>query len=381
VRPLLASVHHSRRIETEKCCSREQGLAFRTLKSPLSTTPVAAGGGAAALPTRRPPPEMAPKAVVALEHGLLDLESRGKLQRPFQRLSKLLHDGTENLEAKLAAHMDLVARADEALASRAVDELRRDAEGLGAAVRRLERRDPSGVARMLGIQNTISLEAEALAAREPFSQAQSVASVSHARSQVEESRKAALREFHVKTEFLLAEARQELGEGLAEASRMAGLRVDTLAGVELTQAQAKARMRELSRSVDALGEALLSSGANGRAICRKREESHAALLNSASRRINEQHKALRRVADGTEEQAGGREALRRGRRALRRSLMGYLMACNERAAEQIAAAGRSVDAAAAAAEELKQEQRRRMERTLALANAVEDLRGCLPSIS
>jgi hypothetical protein len=321
------------------------------------------------------------KALVTLEHGLLDLESRGKLQRPSHRLNKLLANGMENLEAKLSAHMDLVARADEALASRAVAELRRDADGLGAGLRQLERRDPSGVARLLGIQHTIALEAEVLAARKPASLVQAVGNVVAARAALDAKRKERLSDFRVHIDSLVVEAKQGLSQAVAEAERLAGLRADELAEAKESRTQAQARMREHARRIDLLPERLASALATGRAVCRKREEAHSAVIGVASRRMSEEHKALRRVSGGTDELIAAREAFQRGRRALRRALLEYTIGCNVRAAEASAAAQQCVVDVRAAAEDMKQEQRRQMECALALASAVEELRDCLPPIS
>jgi len=325
--------------------------------------------------------EMTLKSLVTFEHGLLDLESRGKLQRPSHRLNKLMANGTENLEAKLVAHMDLVARADEALASRAVAELRRDADGLGAVLRQLERRDPSGVARLLGIQHTIALEAEVLAAKRPASLVQAVGNVVAAKAALDEMRKARLSDFNVQIDCLVVDAKHGLSQALAEAQRLAGLRVDALAEVEASRTRAKARMREHARQMDVLPEHLASAVANRRAICQKHEESHAAVIGAMSRRIDEEHQALRRVSGGTDELVAEREAFQRGRRALQHALLEYAIGCNARAAEATAAAQQSVVDVRAAAEDMKQEQRQQMECALALASAVEELRDCLPPIS
>jgi len=322
--------------------------------------------------------EMTLKSLVTFEHGLLDLESRGKLQRPSHRLNKLMANGTENLEAKLVAHMDLVARADEALASRAVAELRRDADGLGAVLRQLERRDPS---RLLGIQHTIALEAEVLAAKRPASLVQAVGNVVAAKAALDEMRKARLSDFNVQIDCLVVDAKHGLSQALAEAQRLAGLRVDALAEVEASRTRAKARMREHARQMDVLPEHLASAVANRRAICQKHEESHAAVIGAMSRRIDEEHQALRRVSGGTDELVAEREAFQRGRRALQHALLEYAIGCNARAAEATAAAQQSVVDVRAAAEDMKQEQRQQMECALALASAVEELRDCLPPIS
>ena len=320
-------------------------------------------------------------AIITLEHGLLDLESRSKLQRPCHRLNKLLSNRTEDLEAKLAAHMDLVARADEALASRAVAELRRDADGLGAALRQLERRDPSGVARLLGIQHTIALEAEVLAAQKPPSLVQAVDSVIAARSSLDELRKTQLSEFNVKLDCMLVEAKQALNDALAKASLFASMRVDALADVEESRAKKMAKMRELTKHIDALTEKLTCDLANGRAKCRVREEVHAALLAAGSRKMGEAHKALKQVAEGIDELEIARGSFVHARQGFQRVLMEYLIACNAHAAQVTAAGDKRVGDVAHAAEEVKQNQRRQMERTLALASAVEELRDCLPCIS